>query len=116
MKDTSTNYYLRFNKIKTERVNSILLCGNPGCVDTEYFNGHKWVKISEYEKGNKVLQFQEDGTTKLVYPQRYIKEKCDILYEIATSRGSVNQCLSDDHNFAYVTSKGNLQKRDSAKL
>lgn len=34
VKDTSTNYYLRFNKIKTERVNSILLCGNPGCGKT----------------------------------------------------------------------------------
>ena len=31
MKDTGTNYYLRFEKIKAERVNSILLCGNPGC-------------------------------------------------------------------------------------
>ena len=30
MKDTGTNYYLRFEKIKAERVNSILLCGNPG--------------------------------------------------------------------------------------
>lgn len=30
MKDTSTNYLLRFKDIRAERVNSILLCGNPG--------------------------------------------------------------------------------------
>ncbi len=30
MKDTATNYFLRFEEIKAERVNSILLCGNPG--------------------------------------------------------------------------------------
>lgn len=30
MKDTATNYFLRFEKIKASRINSILLCGNPG--------------------------------------------------------------------------------------
>lgn len=30
MKDTATNYFLRFEKIKANRINSILLCGNPG--------------------------------------------------------------------------------------
>lgn len=30
MKNTATNYFLRFEEIKAERVNSVLLCGNPG--------------------------------------------------------------------------------------
>src|SRR5471030_1541992 len=30
MKDIATNYFLRFDKIKDDRINSILLCGNPG--------------------------------------------------------------------------------------
>lgn len=30
MKDKATNYYIRFNNIKSERRNSIMFCGNPG--------------------------------------------------------------------------------------
>lgn len=30
MKDKATNYYMRFNNIKSERRNSIMFCGNPG--------------------------------------------------------------------------------------
>ncbi len=30
MKDTASNYCIKFEKIKSDRINSILLCGNPG--------------------------------------------------------------------------------------
>lgn len=34
MKDKATSYYLQFEKIKGDRCNSIMLCGNPGCGKT----------------------------------------------------------------------------------
>lgn len=34
MKDKATSYYRQFEKIKGERTNSIMLCGNPGCGKT----------------------------------------------------------------------------------
>lgn len=34
MKDKATSYYLQYSKIKADRCNSIMLCGNPGCGKT----------------------------------------------------------------------------------
>lgn len=92
--------------------NVIILTGNAGCVDkdTEFFNGVKWKKISEYEVGDKVMQYNDDGTSTLVKPLAYIKNKQDTLYHFETKYG-LNQCLSLNHNFAYITSKGNLAKK-----
>ncbi len=86
-----------------------VLSGLNACVDcdTEYFNGHEWKRISEYSSGDKVLQYNSDGTSQLVYPTRYIKEKCDNLHLIKTKFG-VNQCVSDEHRIVYQSSKGNL--------
>lgn len=94
-----------------------VLSGLNACVDcdTEYFNGSEWKKISEYSYGDKVLQYNEDGTANLVYPQRYIKEPCEMLHLIKTKFG-VNQCLSDEHNVVYMTSKGNLAKKNMKDL
>lgn len=94
-----------------------VLSGLNACVDcdTEFFNGKEWKKISEYTIGDKVLQYNEDGTANLVYPQRYIKEPCDSLHLIKTKFG-VNQCLSDEHNVVYQTSKGNLAKKQMKDL
>ena len=49
-----------------------ILAGETGCVDgkTEFFNGHQWKPISEYEKGEKVLQYNIDGSASLVKPLR----------------------------------------------
>lgn len=41
----------------------------------EYFNGNTWNKISEYNKGDKVLTFFEDGHVELLTPIKYIKKK-----------------------------------------
>ena len=50
-----------------------IVTGVNGCVscDTEYFNGKEWKPISEYEEGDKVLQYNEDGTAELVFPEKY---------------------------------------------
>ena len=72
--------------------------GYSGCVDadTEYFNGTEWKKISEYTEGEKVLQWNEDGTANLVKPLNYINEPCDMMYHFETRYG-LDQTLSGDH-------------------
>ncbi|MCM1168282.1 MAG: CHC2 zinc finger domain-containing protein, partial [Ruminococcus sp.] len=41
-----------------------VLSGRPGCVDceTEFFDGKQWKSIAEYQAGDKVLQYNADGT------------------------------------------------------
>lgn len=87
----------------------VAITGGAGCVDgdTEYFNGRKWKKISEFTDGEQILQYNSDGTASLVYPSAYIKQKSDYLWHFETKYG-LDQCLSDNHNCYYITSKGNL--------
>jgi hypothetical protein len=88
--------------------------GNNGCVDcdTEYFNGERWVKISDYKDGDMVLQYNADGTASLVKPLKYHKYKCENLTLMTNATNSINQCLSDEHNVVYITSKGNIYKQN----
>ena len=89
--------------------NVVILQGNAGCVDcdTEYFNGYEWKRIADYKDGEKVLQYNENGTANLVYPLNYIKRPKEYLWHFQTKYGC-DQCLSDEHNCYYITSKGNL--------
>ena len=86
-----------------------VLNGAAGCVDcdTEFFTGTEWKRIADYEHGDKVLQYNEDSTAELVYPLRYIKQHADYLWHFETKYG-LDQCLSDNHECYYITSKGNL--------
>ena len=88
--------------------------GNNGCVDcdTEFFNGTRWKKISEYKETDYVMQYNIDGTTSLVKPDMYHKIPCSELTLMTNKTGSINQCLSDEHKLVYITSKGNLYKQD----
>lgn len=47
---------------------------DPCCVsgDTEFFNGREWKRIDEYVEGERVLQYNEDGTASVVKPIEYI--------------------------------------------
>ena len=85
-----------------------VLTGKAGCVDcdTEFFNGHEWKRIADFKQGDKVLQYNDDGTAELVSPLVYVKSPCDKLWHFKTKYG-LDQCLSDDHNVYYQTSKGN---------
>lgn len=92
----------------------LFLGGNSGCVDcdTEYFNGKEWKKISEYIDGEKVLQYNPSNKkATLVLPSRYIAAPSEKLYLVKKERNGIDMCLSDNHNFAYITSKGNMQKK-----
>ncbi len=82
----------------------IVFAGPPGCVsgDTEFFNGKEWKPISEWKKGEKVLQYDtKSGEATLVMPLAYIKKKCDKMYHFETSRG-IDQTLSPEHRVLYV--------------
>lgn len=90
----------------------VILMGSQGCVDcdTEYFNGYGWKKISDYDYNDKVLVYNEDGSAHLEHPSRYIKQHQDYLWNFTTKYG-IDQCLSDEHNVVYITSKGNINKK-----
>lgn len=86
----------------------VFIINGSGCVDcdTEFFNGTKWKKISEYQNGDMVLQYNKDGSAELVQPLDYIKNKNEKLNLFENK--SLNMCLSDEHMCYYITSKNNL--------
>lgn len=96
------------------------LGASSGCVDcdTEFFDGTKWKRIADYRIGDKVLQYNEDGTAELVYPERYIKNKSDYLWHFKTKYG-LDQCLSDEHTVVYkspTTGCGNEGRLNTIKF
>lgn len=100
--------------------NIIGLGAASGCVDcdTEFFDGAKWKRIADYEDGDMVLQYNEDGTAELVYPERYIKNKADYLWHFKTKYG-LDQCLSDEHTVVYkspTTGCGNEGRLNKIKF
>ena len=90
--------------------NVSILTGLAGCVDkeTEFLTPYGWKKICDYEEGDEVLQYNEDGTAVFVKPEYYIKEPCDTFYHFETKYG-INQTLSEDHILTYVSEKGKLR-------
>lgn len=90
-----------------------ILSGTPGCVDceTEFFNGKQWKSIAQYKEGDKVLQYNSDGTASLVYPIQYHKYPRNEFWKLKSNHG-INQMLSDEHNVVYLSSKGNLVKKN----
>ena len=87
--------------------------GQVGCVDadTEYFNGTAWKRIAEYDGGMVLTYDAENRNAQLQQPTRYIVQPAGKMYEIKTVRGSISQVLSSDHSFAYITTKGHMQKK-----
>lgn len=86
------------------------------CVDssTEFFTGSGWKYIDEYEKGDRVLQFNEDGTGELVNPIRYISyESDDPFYEFKSEW--LNSCLTGNHDIVYRISRKNSIIIDKSK-
>lgn len=92
--------------------NVSIISGAAGCVDcdTEFFNGTEWKRIADYQKGDKVLQYNPDGTAELVEPLDYVKYPEENLWELKSKYG-VDMCVSNEHNVYYITSKGNLFHR-----
>jgi co-chaperonin GroES (HSP10) len=78
-----------------------------GCVDkdTEYFNGKEWKKISEYQEGEQVLQYNSDGTAELVQPLAYIKNPTQGFYHFKTKYG-LDMMVSKEHRNVVFTKGG----------
>ncbi len=93
--------------------NIMIMNGFAGCVDseTEFFNGIEWKKISNYQDGDLVLQYNQDGSAELVNPSQYHKYNADYLYQLNNKSGSVDQMLSDEHSVVYLTSRGHIKQR-----
>ena len=73
------------------------------CVDglTEFFDGTRWKYIKDYEIGDKVLQYNEDGTAELVSPLDYIRYVSDApFYECLEDY--LPTCLTGNHDVVYV--------------
>lgn len=79
-----------------------MINGSAGCVDanTEFFTGRGWKRIADYEDGDMVLQYNEDGTAELVEPMAYIKQPCDYLWHFETPH-SINQTVCEQHRIIY---------------
>lgn len=84
-----------------------ILTGGAGCVDcdTEFFTGNGWKRIADYQDGDSVLQYNQDGTATLVKPEQYIKVPCDSLWHFETKYG-LNQTVCDEHRIVYWSAKG----------
>lgn len=73
--------------------------------DTEYFNGEEWKAIRDYKEGDKVLQYNEDGTAELVDPIEYIHYKSkDPFYEYVNN--DFASCLTGNHDVVYYDCEG----------
>lgn len=73
--------------------------------DTEYFNGEEWKAIRDYKEGDKVLQYNENGTAELVDPIEYIHYKSnEPFYEYVND--DFASCLTGNHDVVYYDYKG----------
>lgn len=79
------------------------------CCDgkTEYFNGKEWVALSDYREGDKVLQYNEDGSAELVDPIEYIHYQSDEPFYLYDSE-NLNTCLTGNHDVVSLIYDGNV--------
>lgn len=98
------------------RAKILNMFGGTGCVDeeTEFFNGKEWKKISEYKKGDKVLQYNKDGTSELVEPSKYHKYKADGWWTFENRY--LDMKLSKEHNVAFLNKNKELVKLNATEL
>lgn len=73
--------------------------------DTMYYNGVMWKPIKDYIEGERVLQYNEDGTATLVNPLDYIHyESNEVFHSLKLDiHSSGNGCISmtGNHNVVY---------------
>ena len=77
--------------------------------DTMYFNGTEWKHIRDYTEGERVLQFNEDGTATLVKPEKYIHYQSEEpFYEYNST--VLSSAQTGSHDVVYWTKDGGYQK------
>lgn len=73
------------------------------CVDdeTEFFNGKGWKSLKDYVEGDRVLQYNEDGTANLVNPIEYIHYQSNSpFYEYNSD--DISSCQTGNHDVVYL--------------
>lgn len=92
-----------------------LWSGNTNCLDkdTEYFNGKEWKKICDYEDGEKVLQYNLDGTATLKKPLRYIKQPCDNFLSYKSK--NLDMVITENHDLVYNV-KNKIYKKQAIEV
>ncbi len=99
MKDTATNYYLRYDSIKNSRRNSILLCGNPGSGKTHIalalansFLKKKELKVIYMPYRDVVTGLKQNILDKEYYKKMLSKyQSCDVLLIDDLYKGKVTE-------------------------
>lgn len=79
-----------------------------GCVDeeTEFLTPKGWKKISEYEAGDLVCQWNPDNSTQFVNPSNYISEP-EVRKGYYIQNG--NRFVCPDHRMPFMTEGGTLE-------
>lgn len=92
----------------------ILLYG--GCVpaETEFLTEHGWKPISEYEKSDKVAQWEQTGKLSFVTPDDYINDPCNEMIEFSNSR--FKMVLSPNHRVPLYQWNGDFVVKTAEQL
>ena len=71
--------------------------------ETEFFNGKKWKKISDYKTDDKVLAwFSRDGRSELEYPKHYfVGPAAEPFYHYESDK--LDMCMSASHKVGYYS-------------
>ena len=77
-----------------------------GCVDkqTEYLSQNGWKSFADYEDGDLVMQYLEDGSVEFVKPIDYINKPCEDFIYFKSSKGC-DMMLSGEHRVLFATEK-----------
>lgn len=103
-----------------------IVTAKAGCVDadTEFFDGEKWKKISEWQQGDEVAQIAANSKGEfsmsqmvLSSPKRYVNAKASDMYRLRITywRKKYEFVVSKDHNMIYLDSDTALWKKMSCK-
>lgn len=100
------------NKLTHGIRSSEMVTFTAGCVDadTEFLTPTGWKRIADFEEGDKVAQYHDDGSLSYIEPLKYHKYEADKLWKIKSKYG-VDQVLSDEHKVVYLSYKGELRKK-----
>lgn len=95
----------------------ISIGGGAFCVDgkTEFLTKNGWKRIDEYKKGDYVAQYTDNGNMEFVIPSDYVNENCKKMFEIKNNT-NISQALTGNHNFVYLSSRGNLNKKPFTEI
>lgn len=85
--------------------------GGGTCVDedTEFLTPTGWKKISNYQQGDLVAQW-DNFNLQFVKPYAYIEQPAETMYHFKSPK-SIDMVLSENHDIVYVSTKGNINKK-----